>query len=767
MRELLKKAADKADLAAKAAVENWPAGERAYDVADEQKTIANYTRAIVAYSQAIATGKADASRDAMLADAIKQLSEFDSEDNPDRASVKFYIAKLNLARGTTDSLTAAADGFAYAIKNGQKNDVRMQFDARLLMAGVRLAQNRLKDADTAVDEFLRYARSAGLDASVIDVALAGVRYRQAVANQRPEQADAELDRLQNKRPELRGLVLELIAARIDDAAPAASLTTLGLQARLARAESETLKPAGQTFDRAAIQRGVEAARLLLSKKDGTPQTLDSTAYVLPFFLQKIDDDAGAAAAFLDYIERYRSAGKTDRVSNAFEQAVSIVGKLFRATPDDPTVTRLYDRTLATAYAAPLNRADFAYEYARRLQAQGKADEAVAVYRKVPADDKNFGQSRYYLMVAVRQQIDRLPAADPQRPALLKELAELTDVVNASIAERLKSPQSPAAALLDRTRLAQTKLLAADVALREQKDAARAAKALDGFESAAKDLPNEASLLGEALLIRVQAFVQLNDINRATDQLVILARQDPAGAGQVVYNLLEKLDSQVTAAEAAGRDDEIGRLERNRALLTPFLVSWAEKHPDERIRKLAYTYRVFDADTQRRAAEKTADAAERKRLLDGSLQRFKELDDKPNVTAYLDSLPADRRGRTAYDPQVKLGLARTYFAQGDWTNARLNLATLFNDKVLGSGFVTTADAAGNFESRENPAYWEAMLRLIETNVNLGENKEAMKNLLAEQSVIYGPDLGGRRWHGDFVRLVDRLAVPMHRDSEPRP
>lgn len=761
VRQLLQKAGERADAAAAVAVNNWPAMEKVWDVADEQKTIATYTRAIVAYPLALATGRADKTRAAMLNEALADLGAFDNDENPDRASVKFFMAKLNLALGTSASLPKAADGFAYAIAKGRPDDVRQQFDARLLTATVRLAQNQPSAADAAVEEFLRWSRAAGLDAATIDVAVTGVRYRQAVAGKKPELADAELDRLQQKRPELRGLILELISVRIGDETPASLLKPLGLQARVARAETETLRPAGQAFDAAFVRRGIDAAQELLKRREAPPAVLNDTAYVLPFFLQKLDRGADAATAFLDYVDANKSAGKSagpsDRLSTAFDQAVAIVGGLMRTTPDEPTVSKLYDRTLATAVAPPLSRGAFAYEYARRLQATGKPDAAIAAFRSVPTGDGNYAESRYFLMVALRQRLDTLAPADPQRPALLNELAGLTDTVAASIAERLKKDPTPAAAAVDRTRLAQTRLLSADVALREQKDPARAAAALDGFESAARGLANEANLLGEALLIRVQAYVQLGDIGRATDQLVTLAKQNPAGAGQVVYNLLEKLEQQVNAAEAAGRSDEVARLERDRALLTPFLVTWAKDHPDARIRKLTYTYRVFDADTQRRAAEGTTDTAERKRLLDGALQRFDELSNKENVSAYLNALPPERRARSRYDPQVKLGLARTYFAQEDWTAARLQLATLFSDNVLGSGYVTTPDAAGNFESRENPAYWEALLKLIRSNVNLGQNVEAMKGLLAEQSLIYGDGLGGRRWHAAFETLARDLGV----------
>ena len=750
VRSLLEKAAQKAEVAATAATENWPAMEKAWDAADEQKTIATYTRAIVAYPAALATSTADAGRDKMITDALAALADFDVDDNPDRASVKFYSAKLNLARGTPASLKLAADGFAFAIAKGKADDIRQQFDARLLTASVHLAQKQSADTDLA--ELERWAKAARLDPQQTDVAVAGIRYRRAVARNDADAADTELDALQQKNPSMRGLILELISTRIEDGTNAQTLKPLGLAARIARAETETLRPAGQAFDLAAVERGVAAARELLTRRP-PGAALDDTAFVLPFFLQKLSRPTEAASAFLDYVDSAKAKGKSDRLTTAFDQAVSSVGVVLKQSPDDPAVSKLYDRTLAIAVAPPLERKEFAYEYARRLQATGKPDAAAAAFRLVPDGDRNFSESRYYLMLAERQHLDKLPPKDPQRAAVLADVAGLTDTVDRSITERLKANPT----VLDRTRLAQTRLLSADVALREQKDPARAAKALDDFESAAKGLANEADLLGEALLLRVQAYVQLGDINRATDQLVTLAKQNPNGAGQVVYNLLEKLNEQVTTAEAAGRTDEVGRLERNRALLTPFLVTWAEGHTDPRIRKLAYTYRVFDADTQRRAAESAADPAERKRLLAAALQRFEDLDSPTNRTAYLDNLPAKKRDAAKYDPQAKLGLARTYLGLEDYKNARLQLATLFADKVLGEGFITVPDAAGNFERHENPAYWEALLGLIRSNVALSENVDGMKGLLAEQSLIYGDDLGGKRWHGEFVKLIHDLKV----------
>ena len=753
-RQLLGKAATTADALCTAATNDWPAMEPLWDRADQQKTIAQYTRAILAYPLALATDPADDTRDKALADGLDVLAGFDTPDNPDVASVKFYAAKLNLARGTPAGLDLALAGFAFAKDHGKADDVRQQFDARLLTVSVLVQQFKPATATAALDDFTAWCRTAGLEAAQVDVAVAGAKYRMALADNKPDDAAAVLDGLQQKRPELRGLILELVASHTDLAAPIADLSPLALEALLARAETETLKPLGQSFDKAAVIRGVNAAGALVTR-DASSTLTDNAGYVLPYLLQKLDRRPEAAAAFLDYVDAHKAAGKTERVTNAFDQAVATVAGLFRASPDNPVVTKLYDRTLATAVAPPLERKEFAYEYGRRLQAAGRGDDAVAAFRAVPADDRSYAESRYYLMVGLRQRLDKMKADDPARPATLDELAGLVTAVNASIAHRLKAEPNDTAAATDRTRLAQTKLLGADIALRERKNAGQAIALLDGFEPAAAGLSDEAELLGQALLLRVQAYVQQGDVNAATGQLVTLAQRDPVGAGQVVYNLLKTLDTQVSAAEAAGRADEVNRLERNRATLTPFLVTWAENHKDPRIRKLTYTYRVFDADTQRRAALGTADPAERAKLLAAALKRFRDLDDKANVQQYLAALPEADRSSLQYDPQVRFGLARTLYAQGDWTAARQELATLFRDKALGNGTTTEIDAAGTVQQQDNPSYWEALLELARCNLKLNENVAGMKELVAEQAVLYGDGLGGKQWHAAFAALRSEL------------
>ena len=760
VQQLLARAQEKADAIATDAANDWPAKKPQWVRADQQKTIAEYTKNIISYPLALSIDKADPQRATILQSSLDYLSQYDTDDNPDRAAVRFYIGQMHLAQGTPDSLNAALGDFDFATKNGNPKDIRQQFEARFLTASAEIELGNPAAATDALTALQDWAKGNGVDPGQLAIATGALQYRIAEASGKPDDADAILDNLQQQRPELRGLILELMASRIDPNKPISQYDDLLLQAVLAAAETQTIKPDGQPFDSNAVTRGVEAAQEIIKRPATTPEakTLrDNCQYVLGFFLQKLGRRPEAAQAFLDFIDQNKSAGKSERLDMALNNAIALVHDAYVANSGDADVTKAYDRVLATAVAAPFNRVDFAYEFGRRLQANGKFDAAIDAFRLVPPSDPNYAESQYYLMVAVRQQLDREKPGDAVFQSTLHELNGLIDSVNTALTKALVTEKNPQRATVDRMRLAQTRLLGGDVALHDEKNPQRALDLLNSFESDANDLPNKDDILGEVLLIRVQAYVQLDKIDQATDQLVKLAQQNPNGAGQIVYDLLKKLDEQVTTAEAHDQTDQVAQLERNRAMLTPFLVRWASNHPNPNIKRLTYTYSVFDADTQRRAAELTKDPTKRKQLLEAALQRFETLDSAEGLAQYRDTLPEDKRAKALYDPQVKLGLGRVYFAMQDWTNARLQFALLFRDKVLGTGFITAPNAAGTFETKENPSYWESMYKLIRCNLALNENVEGMKGLLEEQQLIYGDQLGGQRWKKEFAGLLDEMKI----------
>lgn len=768
VQKMLAQAEAKAGELADRLANGFPATEKAWEKADREKTLSEYLKNVMVYPIALATDPQEAGRAERITEAVNYLRDFDTDDNPERATVKFYIARLNLALGTPESLKAAQADFDYVVQKGKSSEVGQQFESRFLAA---VADVMLKDSKAAENRLLAleaWAKSAGIPADQLETATQALRYRIALAANDNAKADDILNKLQESKPGLRGLILELMSARVKADAPVASLNPLLLQAIVAKAEAEVIKPQGEPFDAKIIERGIEAAREILKRKPApAPETIDNNRYVLGFFYQKLGRKLDAGLAYLDYVDAYKDK-KTDRVDLAYNNALANIVEANRENRDDPRVATAFTRVLKAGVEPPFNRDDLAFLYARRLQADNKIPEAVAMFRRVPKEDKSYNEAQYYLMVATQQQLSALKPGDPKHTAALKELTGLIDVVNAAMNEQAKNEIDPQRKMIARLRLAQTRLLGADVALAEQKQPARAIELLDNYEEAVKGLAGEEQMLGEVLLIRVKAYVQLGKVNEATAQLVKLAQSKPDIAGQIVFNLLMKLDEQITQAETAGRLEEIKEGERNRAMLTPFLVDWASKHSNPEIKKLTYTYSVFDADTQRRAAELVEDPAKKKELLEAALKRFKELDSEANIKQYIASLPKEKQAKAKYDPQVKFGLGRTYFAMGDFTNARLQFALLARDKVLGSGFVTREDkATGTFEVRDNPSYWEAMYKLIRSNLNLGENQQNMKVFLANLALDYGDKVGGERWKKEFEGLLKELEVELPKPAEEAP
>ncbi|HEY0009386.1 MAG TPA: hypothetical protein VGB55_11725, partial [Tepidisphaeraceae bacterium] len=751
-QQMMARAQEAADKAAVEAQKNWPEHKAAWERADQQMLSSEYTRNILSYSAALATDPADAAREETLASAIEYLSQYDTEENPDRADVKFYIAKLNLVRGTKESLAAAKSDIAFVIANGKPENISQQFDSRLAAVVAEIALKNPPGAKTALDALTQWTQQAKIDKDAdVQVAQEAMKYRitvaQADAAKDDEQkklasaADDILDDLQQSRPDLRGLILELMAVRVKPDAPVKDLNNLLLQSLLAKAEVETIKPDGEAFDKQVVERGVQAAEEIIRRNIKTGTVTQTAAGNLGFFQKKLGNNAEAAEAFLNYIDKHKDANK-EVTEIAFNNAIALVGNLYKAQTSDPKVMKLYERVLATAVAPPFERMAFAYEYARRLQANGKVEQAIAMYKKVPADSEVAGEAQYFTLLGVHQQLQRAKSDDPKRGGLLKELQTLADQVNASLQKKLTDASAQQKVVLN-TRLAQTRLLAADVALRDQKQPQRAVELLNNFEAGTKGLANENDLLGQVLLIRVQSYVQLGKVSEATNELVKLAQQNPAATGQIVYNLLTALEEQINTAQAANRADEVARLEGNRAMLTPFLVEWSKNSTDPAIKKNEYTYSVFDADTQRRAAETVTDPTKRTSLLDASLKRFQELDSKESQQKFLALQPPERRAKMQYDPQVKIGLARVHFAREEWKEARTHLSRLFYDKVLGTGILTTPNPAGGVDSKDNPTYWEALFKLIRSNLSLNENVDAMKGLVREQQIIYGNEVGGQR------------------------
>src|SRR5438477_11476816 len=99
-----------------------------------------------------------------------------------------------------------------------------------------------------------------------------------------------------------------------------------------RGYSERLTSPGVTFDAAAIEQAIAAARELLARKgqpNVEPQALESAGILVPLFLEKLGRDVESAHGFLDYLAAFSTTA--DHSALALDAAQTVVARL-RADP---------------------------------------------------------------------------------------------------------------------------------------------------------------------------------------------------------------------------------------------------------------------------------------------------------------------------------------------------------------------------------------------------------------------------------------------------
>ena len=200
--------------------------------------------------------------------------------------------------------------------------------------------------------------------------------------------------------------------------------------------------------------------------------------------------------------------------------------------------------------------------------------------------------------------------------------------------------------------------------------------------------------------------------------------------------------------------------RNRAALSGNLVEWARDNPDPRIKKFTYRYSVYEADTKERAAEVEADPAEQKKLYGETLKLYQDLESPDNFAAYKATLPADEQANTTYDPAVG-GIAMVQYDLGNFADAQMRLATLLKDGRLGSPLMDVQQD-GQTHTIDNDAYWEAVLKLIRSNLKLNADVDAQKIFLKNLYVRWGDHVGEK-----MERRIDSSRANSSRISHPPP
>jgi hypothetical protein len=768
---------------------------KAWEQAESFATTAGYTRAMSAYDLALSIDKASPQRKEVAEKAIDFLKQFDTPDSGVQSIVRLRTAKLHLVAGDYPEAKEAFLSVANNVDLSPKASAAQQWEAKYFAALNELLAGNIEPAQKDLDALVPWQQSnLPPDKSTQDGASAAdsmLQYRiqsaradaandPAEKKQANDKAIAMLMDLVKKRPDLQSIIYDQLLSKLPADVDMKTLDPLLLQSFIARADQERIKPEDQSADTIALQKGVDAAKEILRRQKANPGTIDpkfadTDSLLLGFFLQRLKQLAPAAEAMLDYVQ---SSTDSKNAEIALDNAMSIIGKLRSdpATSDDPATLHAYERFLPIAIDPPYNRKEFAYEYARRLQLDNKPTEALKYFAQVPDTDKRAASARFYEMAAMQQRLDDEKLSPQEHQQIASDLSKRVEQVGKMLKSAISSATSDSEKLRDRSMLARTVLVSADLARREQGNPKRALALLEDFEELARGLPNEKDLTANALYTRVQADMNLGNTASATQTLVALLKSKPGGEGaSIVYTLLQRLNEELDRARAAGDQAQMKRLADNRAQLSGFLVDWARNNSDPKIRGYTYRYTVFDAATKHLAAELEPDPATRKAALEAALKLYQKLESPESVKLYQATLEPDSPQRNEPDPAVSLGIGLIAYDLNDFADAQKRLGELLTNRKLGSPQVALTETDGQTKLVFNDQYWEATLKLMRSNLALAasnstdaaaqEAKQRTVDYLKQLYIQWGRNLGGAKWSPQFEQMRKELIPNFNPDVLP--
>lgn len=728
---------------------------------------AEYGQNMMVYDVALALPKTE--RAGLIEKAAAYLTELDNPDTQVQPRVRLMLGKLNLVRGNYDEAIKLLDSIETDKKIAPPPATDQRYEARYFKEVAQLQGGHIKEALDGLEELIQWQKSAMPkdEATQKGVAAAAemLRYRillaeadqarDPVAKQNAEATAAKvLVKLSADRQELRGIIFQQLAERMPKDAPVVGMEPLLLQGLMAKAYDEANKPAGAPADRQLIQRGLNAAAEVVRRRGSagvTPQLVDDATRLTPVLMEAMGNRIEAANTYLKYAQD-NAPGNSKAAQGALDDAGRLTFELRKLMGENPQVSDLYDRFLPVALGPPFNRKELAYLYAQRLRLQNKPQDAIKYYRMVGKQDKNYAAAQYALMQAMQDLLSTGKLPDAQRLAAAQDLVKQAAEVRAAYAGADDAASKERAAIAT---LAEAKAVGADLKKPQQ-----TLDVLEGFEKSVAGTPDEKLLAGDAMLTRVNAYMAMGQLKRATDTLVALLNSSAGAQGaEYVRGLLDRLDQDLEKAQAAHDTKAMRDVARSEADLSGFLVEWARENPAPEIRNFTYRYMVFDARTKRLAGSLEEDQGARKVLLSDAMTAYKRLLEPANKKLY--QLTLDPKVVAAGDidpeqpdPNVQLGIALTDFELANYHDASEILGTLLNTGKLGGPTQLVQDSTAN-EQRvvDNDTYWEATYKLYKSNAELGKQpsgppleptQRGLKNLLIRGGIP-------AKWQAPFEAL----------------
>jgi hypothetical protein len=723
---------------------------------DDRLQTAKWTKAFSSYGLAISLDPASPRRKEIADAAIAFLKDFEDPSFQREVAVKLQTGKLDMAKGDIDAAVAKfaeAQKVKEIDKQGQYDTLFFNTLANLIGKREQLAVQSLEELKKWVAENLKGDEQKFVAAGVglLDYRINELRSELAKDPEAKKQfaqgGEAALSNLMKENPRLEPLIKKMLLEKLPADADLSKLDTVLLRALMARGVDEVMRAKEGVADdkgKPVIERAIVAAGLV-QKRAGQPNVtddvVDEASFLEPIFYAKLGKNAETIEESLDYIKNH---GKNkDRVVNALANALAAV-EILRKSPESANerISGLINRTWQTALAAGMK--EYAFLYGKRLFDQGQFKEAAAALKQVPANSPAITHARFYELSALQQRLDEKDVDPATKKALVGEIQALAADVNKRIDADLATAKEEQKPRLRFYKVSAT-LLAADLAQKELKDNQSVLTMLNGFEETAKGLPREDKLIGTALHLRVNAYMALGKTQDAVDEVKKLVAAQ-GGSANILFTMIGQMDEQFVKAKAKGDKDA---MRQNSAAQVALITPLIEQTKDPEIQN---KYKKWKAQLVLRAARNEDDQAQRSQYLTEAQGTFNEL------------LKLAKEDTPEFD-NLRYQLALVSYELKDYKKVQQEMGQLIADGKLGPPDVReTNPADGTDTFKENPVYWEGLLRFMQSNWQLSktdaspEMADAIKNARETLKTLYinrGKNVGGERLRDEYAQLKSEM------------
>jgi hypothetical protein len=672
---------------------------------------AEYYGAWGQYFRAMAMDPAAAGRKPLLLAAAATLGKWADAKEDTGVNNQSLLLRGKALAEAGDLDKAAAD--LERAQNAQA-PAWVQYQARYQAVVVQLRRKDFPAAHAALEKLTAWLPPNSAEARASTEMLAyRVGWAEAQGKTGPARAQAEQDALGilagivRRDPRYRDLVFEQLANQVPDGVDVAELHPMQ---QLALAYTSSLGQKGDSAEsKQKLQTAATAAAAVYNAAGANAgEKLEGSflAGVCNALLGNLADAARYNVAFAEL-----APASDPRTKPIVELAVQQIAELRKAAGDagvSPELRDLSERALSLS-TMKVGDTRFRYAQARTLEDNNKLDEAADAFAQVPADDKNYLDARFHLIIISARKLSAGKVSDDEAKSLGKELF-------AACSEFLKlldnpPPNTPPEAVArGKTFLPDIWLIEAGAALHPAiKDAPTALDRLQKLDARQADL--SPAQQGAILRYKVQAYQMNGQPDKAFDAVETYAK----GKGQDALDIIKGM--------AVSSLEEITRVEKS--------------DPAQARRLADYVAKLLEPIIEQSAKDGKAD----------TVYEYQQI--------RADMLVRSGQAQQGRDLAIALEKQKPEDLRSFMTEARACFAIAQETKSP-KDYAYAKDFFERIQPRITPgvdSYWECWLRIIQSSIAIDPAAAGpqVKKKLSDLQVLFGSKLGGEAFKDDFVEL----------------